>query len=60
MQICQRDDVEELEDYEIKDGKDKIRLTVSGTYEQFKVFKKSKKLFPMLYFSRLMGTPTID
>jgi DNA repair exonuclease SbcCD nuclease subunit len=36
-------DVEELEDYEIKDGKDKIRLTVSGTYEQFKVFKKSKK-----------------
>ena len=36
-------DVEELENYEVKDGKDKIRLTVSGTYEQFKVFKKSKK-----------------
>jgi len=25
-----------------------------------KVYRKSKKLFPMLYFSRLMGTPTID
>tara|TARA_B100000686_G_scaffold355139_1_gene470297 strand:+ start:3018 stop:4034 length:1017 start_codon:yes stop_codon:yes gene_type:complete len=36
-------DVEELEDYEVKGGEDKIRLTVSGTYEQFKVFKKSKK-----------------
>ena len=36
-------DVEELEDYEVKGGSDKIRLTVSGTYEQFKVFKKSKK-----------------
>ena len=36
-------DVEDLEDYEVKGGKDKIRLTVSGTYEQFKVFKKSKK-----------------
>jgi len=36
-------DVDALESYTPPETNDHIRLTVSGTYEQFKVFKKSKK-----------------
>ena len=36
-------DANDLEEYSIPETKDQIRLTVSGTFEQFKVFKKSKK-----------------
>ena len=36
-------DANDLEEYVIPKTNDQIRLTVSGTFEQFKVFKKSKK-----------------
>jgi len=40
--------VEDIEEFEKPDTDDKIRLTVSGTYEQFKTFKKSAKYKNML------------
>lgn len=36
-------DVEDLEDFTIKDTTDKIKITISGNYEQFKAFRKTKK-----------------
>ena len=36
-------DVEEIEDYNPPESDDKIKLTVSGVYEQFKTFKKTQK-----------------
>ena len=37
-------DVENLDDYKIEDkGDDKIKITVSGSYDQFKALKKTKK-----------------
>jgi DNA repair exonuclease SbcCD nuclease subunit len=36
-------DVEDLEDYEIKDSPDKIKLSISGSIDSFKSFKKTKK-----------------
>ena len=41
-------DSTELEEFEIPETKDEIRLTVSGTVEQFKIFKKSKKFKQMV------------
>ncbi|MBC8283434.1 MAG: gamma-glutamylcyclotransferase [Nitrospinae bacterium] len=41
----------------------KLERTAKGlkpNKAMMKVFRRTKKLFPMLYFSRLMGTPTID
>ena len=40
--------VEDIEEFEKPNTNDKIRLTVSGTYEQFKTFKKSAKYKHML------------
>jgi hypothetical protein len=39
---------------------DKIGTGLKPSKANLKVFKKAKKLFPMLYFSRLMNTPTCD
>lgn len=36
-------DVENLDDYKIIETKDKIKITVSGSYDQFKALKKTKK-----------------
>lgn len=37
-------DTDNIENYKIKDNdKDKIKITVSGVYDEFKAFKKSKK-----------------
>lgn len=36
-------DVENVDDYEIPDTKDAIKITVSGAYDQFKALKKTKK-----------------
>jgi len=36
-------DIEDLEDYKINKSEDKIKITVSGNYEQFKSFKKTQK-----------------
>jgi len=36
-------DVEDIDSYKIKETKDKIKITVSGNYEQFKALKKTKK-----------------
>lgn len=36
-------DVENVDDYELPDTDDKIKITVSGVYEQFKALKKTKK-----------------
>ena len=36
-------DVENIDDYKITDTTDKIKITVSGSYEQFKALKKTKK-----------------
>jgi DNA repair exonuclease SbcCD nuclease subunit len=36
-------DVENLDDYELPDTEDKIKITVSGVYDQFKALKKTKK-----------------
>jgi DNA repair exonuclease SbcCD nuclease subunit len=36
-------DVESVDDYKLVDTKDKIKITVSGSYEQFKALKKTKK-----------------
>ena len=41
-------DANDLEEYTIPETADQIRLTVSGTFEQFKVFKKSKKYKKLL------------
>jgi DNA repair exonuclease SbcCD nuclease subunit len=41
-------DSNELEDFKIPTTDDEIRLTVSGTVEQFKSFKKSKKYKKMI------------
>ena len=41
-------DANDLEEYTIPETDDQIRLTVSGTFEQFKVFKKSKKYKKLL------------
>lgn len=36
-------DISELKNYVVRHTKDKIRITLSGSYEEFKVFSKSKK-----------------
>jgi DNA repair exonuclease SbcCD nuclease subunit len=36
-------DVENIDDYELPDTQDKIKITVSGVYEQFKALKKTHK-----------------
>ena len=36
-------DVENLDDYKLVKTEDKIKITVSGSYEQFKALKKTKK-----------------
>ena len=37
-------DVEDIDSYECPDTEDKIKVTVSGNYEQFKALKKTKKI----------------
>ena len=39
---------------------DKIGTKLKPNKAALKILKKAKKLFPMLYFSRLMNTPTCD
>ena len=39
---------------------DKIKRGLKPGKATLKIFRKAKKLFPMLYFSRLMNTPTCD
>ncbi len=39
---------------------DKVKRGLKPNKAMMKVFRKAKKLFPMLYFSRLMNTPTVD
>jgi DNA repair exonuclease SbcCD nuclease subunit len=41
-------DVTEIDNYEKPTGDDKIRVTVSGNYEQFKALKKTKKYKQMV------------
>ena len=36
-------DVEALDDYELPETEDKIKITISGVYDQFKALKKTKK-----------------
>lgn len=36
-------DVEDIDDYEVPETEDKIKITISGIYDQFKAFKKTKK-----------------
>ena len=39
---------------------DKIATGLKPSKAAMKIFRKAKKFFPMLYFSRLMNTPTCD
>ncbi len=39
---------------------DKIAPGLKPSKATMKIFRKTKKLFPMLYFSRMMNTPTCD
>ena len=39
---------------------DKIAKGLKPSKAMMKIYRKAKKLFPMLYFSRLMNTPTLD
>ena len=39
---------------------DKIATGLKPSKATMKIFRKAKNLFPMLYFSRLMNTPTCD
>ena len=41
-------DVEDMDDYNIPETEDKIKVTVSGVYEQFKAFKNTKKYKDMI------------
>ena len=41
-------DVEDLDDYKVPDTEDKIKVTLSGSYEQFKALKKTKKYKSLL------------
>ena len=41
-------DIEDVTDYDVKESEDKIKLSVSGTYEEFKSFKKTKKYKELL------------
>jgi len=41
-------DVEDLDDYQISDTEDKIKVTLTGNYDQFKALKKTKKYKNML------------
>lgn len=36
-------DVENIDEYDVPETEDKIKLTVSGVYDEFKAFKKTKK-----------------
>lgn len=36
-------DIESIDDYKVPETKDKIKITVSGGYDQFKALKKTKK-----------------
>jgi len=36
-------DIENIDDYEVKDTKHKLKIKLSGNYEEFKTFKKSVK-----------------
>jgi hypothetical protein len=36
-------DVENIDSYELPDTEDKIKITVSGVYDEFKALKKTKK-----------------
>lgn len=41
-------DVEDIDDYKMKNTDDKLKLTLSGNYDQFKALKKTKKYKEML------------
>ncbi len=41
-------EVEDMEDYVVPETEDMLRLTVSGTHEEFKAFKKTKKYQQMI------------
>ena len=41
-------DVENVDDYEVPDTDDKIKITVTGVYDQFKALKKTKKYKKMV------------
>ena len=41
-------DVATVDDYEVPETEDKIKMTVSGVYDQFKAFKKTKKYKTLL------------
>jgi DNA repair exonuclease SbcCD nuclease subunit len=41
-------DVEDVENYSIPDTSDKIKVTITGSYEQFKALKKTKKYKDMV------------
>ena len=41
-------DVENVDDYELPDTDDKIKITVTGVYDQFKALKKTKKYKKMI------------
>lgn len=36
-------DIEKIEDYKIEDSRDKVKISLSGDYNEFKTFKNSKK-----------------
>ena len=36
-------DIENIDTYEIPDTQDDIKLTVNGTYDEFKIFRKGTK-----------------
>ena len=41
-------DVDDIDDYVVSETEDKIKVTVSGVYDQFKAFKKTKKYKKMI------------
>lgn len=41
-------ELEDIEEYEVKESLDKVKISVSGTYEEFKSFKKTKKYKELL------------
>ena len=41
-------DVEDMDEYKQPDTEDKIKVTLSGNYEQFKAIKKTKKYKKMI------------
>lgn len=41
-------DIEKVEDMEIKDHNEKVKISISGSYDEFKAFKKTKKYKDMI------------